>query len=245
MYDWPEVRWATDALWSAIADRLRAAGIAAPDRLDRERPFDEIWLNPALVLSQTCGWPYATRLRGKVQLLATPVYAVEGCDGPTYSSAIIVRRDASGSTLAAFRGRRFAFNSDDSLSGFVALNHAAAEAGIGPADADWVETGSHRGSVRAVAEGRADLASIDSVAWVLAQQHEPDAADDLRVLAWTAPRPGLPWITSNGRNADELAKIRAALDDALADPSVAEARAAVYLVRAADPPVAAYEALSA
>ena len=30
MYDWPEVHDAVDALWSAIADCLRAAGIDAP-----------------------------------------------------------------------------------------------------------------------------------------------------------------------------------------------------------------------
>ena len=37
MYDWPEVQWAHDALWAALAMRLRAHGIEAPDRLDRDR----------------------------------------------------------------------------------------------------------------------------------------------------------------------------------------------------------------
>ena len=31
MYDWPEVRDAVDALWSAIVERLRANGIEAPN----------------------------------------------------------------------------------------------------------------------------------------------------------------------------------------------------------------------
>jgi ABC-type phosphate/phosphonate transport system substrate-binding protein len=243
MYDWPEVRWATDTLWSAIAERLRAAGVAAPDRLEREKPFDETWLDPALVLSQTCGWPYATRLRGSVRLVATPVYAVDGCAGPNYSSAIVVRGDEASAGLVEFRGRRFAFNSDNSLSGFVALNRAIAEAGLSPADAKWVETGSHRASVRAVAEGSADLASIDSVAWALAQRYEADPAGCLRVLVWTPLRPGLPWITSCAHNADKIAAIRAALDGALADPALSEARALLFLARAADVPEAAYETL--
>src|SRR4051812_7780396 len=126
MYDWPEVHWANDALWSAIAERLRAVGIAAPERLDRSRPFGEKWLDPELVLSQTCGWPYAARLRGKVRLVATPVYAVQGCNGPSYSSAIVARHDEPGG-VAAFRGRRVAFNSRDSLSGYVALIRHMAE----------------------------------------------------------------------------------------------------------------------
>ena len=32
MYDWPEVRGETDALWVKIRDALQARGIAAPDR---------------------------------------------------------------------------------------------------------------------------------------------------------------------------------------------------------------------
>ena len=35
MYDWPEVRSETDALWSRLAAGLRAAGVAAPDDLTR------------------------------------------------------------------------------------------------------------------------------------------------------------------------------------------------------------------
>jgi ABC-type phosphate/phosphonate transport system substrate-binding protein len=179
-----------------------------------------------------------------VRLLATPVYAVAGCDGPNYSSAIVVRGDESAAILTEFRGRRFAFNSDNSLSGFVALNRLMADAELSPGDAEWVETGSHRASVRAVAEGRADLASIDSVAWALAQRYEADAAERLRVLAWTPLQPGLPWITSCAHNADTIASIRAALDGALADPALSEARALLFLAGAADVPEAAYEALA-
>ena len=82
MYDWPEVQWAHDALWAAIAKRLQALGVEAPAMLDRLRPAEDVWLDPGLVLSQTCGWPYSTRLLDKVRIVATPVYEVEGCEGP-------------------------------------------------------------------------------------------------------------------------------------------------------------------
>jgi hypothetical protein len=37
MYDWPEVREATDAWWAGLARHLRDAGFEAPDRLTRAR----------------------------------------------------------------------------------------------------------------------------------------------------------------------------------------------------------------
>ncbi len=58
-----------------------------------------------------------------------------------------------------------------------------------------IETGGHRASIVAVAEGRADICAIDCRSWQLAQQHEPRAAD-LQVVGWTARRKGLPLITS-------------------------------------------------
>jgi ABC-type phosphate/phosphonate transport system substrate-binding protein len=228
MYDWPEVHWANDALWAAIAERLNAAGIAAPEKLDRSRRFGEEWLDPNLVLSQVCGWPYATELRGKVRLVATPVYSVEGREGPNYSSAIVVRRDGPGS-LADLRRRRFAFNSHDSLSGYVTLIRHMAQSGLGEADVEWVETGAHRASLLAVAEGRADLAAIDALAWALAQEHEANAAARLQVIAWTAQRPAPPLVTAHGRTDREVGALRAAVEAATASPETQAARAALHL----------------
>ena len=130
MYDWPEVEWAHDRLWAAVSERLAARGIAAPKALDRTRPFDEPWLDPGLVLSQTCGWPYATRLHGMVRLVATPVYDVPGCRGP-----VLFEHDrgpqgrAGAAAFRICRDRRLAFNTRDSLSGFVAAHVAVQQRG--------------------------------------------------------------------------------------------------------------------
>jgi len=230
MYDWPEVRWANDALWAAIRDRLRAAGIDAPDTLDRERPSGEVWRDPALVLSQTCGYPYATALRGHVRIVGTSAYEAEGCAGPFYSSVLVARANRDAGALAAFRGERFAFNSRDSLSGYVVLRQAMQAEGLADSAVRWVETGSHRGSVLAVAEGRADLAAIDAVCWALATRREPDAAARLRVIATTPLRPGLPLITAGHRGDAGAEAIRAAVSDALRSPDTLGARQALFLV---------------
>ena len=228
MYDWPEVASAHDALWTAIANRLNAAGTAAPEALDRSRPSDEVWADPGLVLSQTCGYSYATRLRRKVRLVATPAYDVEGCSGPRYSSAVIARR-GEGGALADHAGRRVAFNARDSLSGYVALLTAMREEGLDPGGFEWVEAGSHRGSVRAVASGAADLAAIDAICWALALEHEPDTASGLQVVAWTLQRPGLPLITAGWRSEDDLSRIRTALEYGLADAGTTRARRALHI----------------
>ncbi len=76
---------------------------------------------------------------------------------------------------------------------------------------EWIATGSHRASIRAVAEERADVAAIDAVCWALALRHEPQATAALQIVATTPLRPGLPLITAAERSDREVAAIRAAL----------------------------------
>jgi ABC-type phosphate/phosphonate transport system substrate-binding protein len=229
MYDWPELRSAHDQLWAAAAERLTARGIAAPEGLDWDRPAEEVWSDPGLLLSQTCGWPYATRLNAHLRLVGTPVYAVEGCEGPLYSSFIVTRRTERGDRLRDFAGRRFAFNSLDSLSGYVVPISEMRAEGLNPQAAAWLETGSHRASLQAVAEDRADVASIDAVCWALAGRFEADAVSRLRVLARSALRPGLPFVTSGAASAERAATIRSALVETLHSEATAAAGAALLI----------------
>jgi ABC-type phosphate/phosphonate transport system substrate-binding protein len=244
MYDWPEVQWANDALWAAIRDRLRASGIAAPENLDRNTPREELWTDPALVLSQTCAWPYVTRLTGRVALVATPVYDVDGCVGPLYSSFLIARADQRRARLSAFRGLRFAFNAGDSLSGYVALRQAMKSEGLGLSDVDWHETGGHRASLLAVSGGVADLAAIDAVCWALAGRHDAAAVAGLRVVSRTPLRPGLPLISDRDADPARLDAIRGALREVLRDAATLKARQALFLAGFDVVPEAEYQALA-
>jgi len=230
MYDWLEVREATDTLWTAIADRLQSAGMEAPAMLDRSREPDSVWRDSGLVLSQTCGFPFSTRLRGMVRLVGTPAYGVAGCEGPRYSSMIVVRNDEPSKRLAEMAGRRPAFNNADSLSGYLALRAALVEARLDPDSMQWIETGGHRASVRAVAAGDADIAAIDAVCWAFATRYEPEAVARLRILGNTPLRPGLPFVTAVERRDDEVRKIRAAITEAIADPATEATRHLLCLV---------------
>lgn len=246
MYDWPEVRWATDALWSALAAALRDRDLAAPDALDRDTGRYAGWRDPGLLLSQTCGYPYATALRGVVSIVAAPAYTAEGCAGPTYRSAVVVRADDEARGMPDLRGRRAVFNARDSQSGYSALRALAAPlARGGRFFAEATESGAHAASMQAVADGRADCAAVDCVCWAMAEHYRADLASRLRVLAWSPPAPALPFVTAARRPADEVAAIRAALLDTLADPGTADARRVLFLGGAEPVDDAAYDAVLA
>lgn len=216
MYDEAPLAAANDALWAAIAARLAGA----PARLTRDRGLEAIWTDPRLLLAQTCGWPLATRLAGRVALLATPCYALPGCAGATHRAFVVVRADDPARRLADLRGRRLALNGWDSNTGMNLLRALLAPLAGGTRMFSAIAvTGSHRASLEAVARGRADLAAVDCVTFGLLQRHRPQAVAGLRRLAETSPSPGLPLITRLGAGADELASLRGALAAALDTPA--------------------------
>lgn len=201
MYDWPQVRAATDRLWACLRDALREEGMPAPELLDRESDPQAAWLRPDLVLAQACGLPFVRRLRGRVTMLGAPDYGLKGAGPGEYYSEVVVRGDDPRDGLAAFRGARLAFNAPESQSGAAAILHHAAPLGRdGRFFGDCVETGTHVEAIRQVAAGAADIAAIDAVSWRMARVHLPEAAG-LRVLTSTDPTPGLPLIAAVGADA--------------------------------------------
>jgi ABC-type phosphate/phosphonate transport system substrate-binding protein len=80
-------------------------------------------------------------------------------------------------------------NGYDSLSGWVSLT--AAVQTLGPV----LVTGAHVHSVAAVAAGRADLACIDGVTWLLLQRYRPAAVATLAVVGRGPLIPCLPLVT--------------------------------------------------
>lgn len=206
MYDRPELRDATDRFWRAI----RAQLCYGPAGLTRDRDMWEVWQSPDLLLAQTCGFPYRERLQGRVQLLGTPDYGLEGCPPGYYRSAIVVRADSGLGEISDLSGRRMAFNDELSQSGWAAFRNDMPDGfELGP----LVQSGSHAASAQMVADGAADFAAIDALTWRLLYRYE-DFTQSLRVLGWTAPTPGLPYITSLSADADALfAAVSRAVDD--------------------------------
>ena len=225
MYDWPEVHDATDTVWESIRRQLDAIGIDAPAELDRNADPEPLWTNPDLVLSQTCGFPYANRLAGRVSLVGAPAYAIPDTRPGHYYSVLVARKSEAPEDLGDLAGKRFAYNMAHSQSGFAAPVRLLAASGL-QSLAVPLETGAHRASIRAVADGTADWAAIDVVTWHLAKRHEP-AANELVVFATTPQTPVLPLITSL-HYADRTDAIASAVEAAI-DGLDAEIRDAVFL----------------
>jgi ABC-type phosphate/phosphonate transport system substrate-binding protein len=225
MYDLPELRSANDLLWATLAEHLAAEGVEAPAALTRGRPLEGVWRDPALLLAQTCGYPMMAELRGSVQLVATPCYLAEGCQGPFYRSAIVVAAGASAQTLEDLRGSRCAVNELSSNSGMNLLRAEISAIAGGREFFGHIRlTGAHAASLEVVACGEADVAAIDCVTYAHLRRLRPHLAQEVRVLAWTQPSPGLPLITSIATSTGSLAALRRALDAAQQDRRLEAAR---------------------
>jgi ABC-type phosphate/phosphonate transport system substrate-binding protein len=177
------------------------------------------WRRPDLLLSQTCGFPYRMLgLAHEVQLIATPEFDAEGCEGPRYRSVLVVSNAAwarGARTLEACRGLRAACNSADSHSGMNALRHAIAPlARDGRFFASVLWTGSHAGTLRALANGEADVGAIDCVTLALLRDSHAEALSEVRAIGMTASAPGLPLIASCALGEPHAEALRDALDAA-------------------------------
>ncbi len=182
-----------------------------PDGLE----LQALWRHPNLVLAQTCWGPLELGLAEHVTVIGQPDYSVyEGGRDIYYRSAILMHRRTNGAdtevpsdggpafNLAELRDLRFAYNGPDSMSGLMALRRDLVAAGAIASEVDFehfwsqmIISGGHRQSVIEVAEGRADVATIDCRTLELSRRFEP-AMSEIRIAGWTAERKGLPYIAA-------------------------------------------------
>jgi ABC-type phosphate/phosphonate transport system substrate-binding protein len=195
-----------------LACVLADAGVADTPQLLHPDDLPAFWRRQDVLLTQTCGYPYVTSLRGTASLLATPCFDFPGCDGSNYSSVIVTRAVDGVSALAEARGLTAAANSADSNSGMNVLRHAVAplaREGRFFGKVKW--TGAHVASLRAVREGEADIAAIDCVTFGYLKQESPDSVQGIKVLQYSASSPGLPLVTAHSVPASLQERLRAAL----------------------------------
>lgn len=222
----PPLAEASAALWGFLSDALTRAGLdEVPPTLDDTVDYHDAWTRPDLLLAQTCGFPYVKHLRGKVRLVATPVYGHPGCDGPSMRSLIVVAKDSTVRSLEDLRGARAAINQPDSNSGSNLFRAAIAPLSRnGRFFSEVIETGSHRNSIAAITAGKADVAAIDCVTCGNVLRFDPGSLAGVRILSETVKGPGLPYITRGDASDEEVRVLRQALQEAIAEPSLSAAR---------------------
>lgn len=220
MYDFPEIRSATDRFWSVLYEALAERGVKdMPHMLTRPHDLPAFWRDPALLLGQTCGYPLMLGLCGQARYVATPCYATSRSHGAQHKSVIIAHHRSRIKTLADAQGSICAINMHDSNTGMNLLRLEVAKLNArAPFFSRVFETLAHRNSMFAVQSGDADVAAIDCVSYALLEKIEPTLVDDLKVIAETEETPALPFITSPETDDDTLSALRDALQSVIAAP---------------------------
>ncbi len=185
MYDFAHLRNTTDRFWRFIQTELKMG----PTHLTRQDDLWSMWTSPDLVLGQTCGMPFRTRLRDQVKYVITPDFGLKGCPPGFYNSVLLSRENIT--DLAQLDGKTIAYNESLSQSGWAAPISFLSKHAIAPKAG--VKTGAHINSMRAVLSGTADFCGVDAQTFALICNMTDDF-NDLRILAHTEPTPGLPYI---------------------------------------------------
>jgi ABC-type phosphate/phosphonate transport system substrate-binding protein len=220
MYNLPEMASQNAAFWRALSEELSAGGLAHPPvELSFDRPSVPNAIGKEVLFSQTCGYPLQTLYRGQFALLGAPTYNFLGCGAATHRAFIIVRRDSRYKTIEDLRASRFALNSRHSNSGMNLPRIMLARLGVAPPFfGSVIETGSHAESIRQVAAGDLDAASIDCVTYGFFSDYRPETVSDLRVLAETPESPAIPFVTSAATPPAQVSALRSALLRMANDP---------------------------
>lgn len=153
----------------------------------RDADFDLLW---------TCGFLHASNLAAgswPYRALAAPVMCPDRYQAsPVYFGDVIVRKVDPATGLVDLRDRVFAFNEEESFSGYeMLLRSPIVVEDVGDYLMGAVRTGSHAASIDAVLEGSADWAMIDST--VLDMVSQPG----IRIVKSLGPYPAPPLLVSD------------------------------------------------
>ena len=198
-----------DAAWKALFRHAAETSGLPLDIIDHPfpRPVSELWTRPDLLCAFMCGWPW---IRGGARHLPVAAPVPTDAGAPRYWSDLVVRADHPARTLDDLVGARVGYTILDSQSGFSALRHHLRTRPIPRFDSIVGPLTTPRRSIEAVAEGRADVAPIDSYAHALLRRHDPALTARVRVLVRTAPTPIPMLVASPGADPAHVARLRTA-----------------------------------
>ncbi|MEP6655680.1 MAG: PhnD/SsuA/transferrin family substrate-binding protein [Betaproteobacteria bacterium] len=196
------VNAATEAAWRELL-----AWVAARADFDCEvidypapQPLPELWARADLGCAFMCGYPLSQSNPQPV-VLAAPVPSPERYEArPVYWTDLVVRDDSSIVQPVDALGRRMAYTTPGSQSGYQAPRHFFARYAsfdrkslfsdlVGPLITP-------RRVVTAIVDGDADIGPVDSYALDLLRLHEPALVARLRIVASTPPTPIPPLVAA-------------------------------------------------
>lgn len=154
-----------------------------------------------------------------MELLAAP--QVNGA--AVYHSVLVVPADSAARNIADLRGKVFAFTDPMSTSGRMYPVWLVQQLGATPESffARTFFTYSHDDAIRAVAEGLADGAAVDSLVYDYAIRREPALREKTRPIHRSPPFATPPVVVRPGARPQLKAELRQALLDLADDPQEA------------------------
>jgi len=197
------------------------------------QPLPALWQRDDLGCAFMCGFPLSHASPVPV-VLAAPVPSPAAYRGEAvYWTNLIARNDGKVRTIDDAFGRRIAFTTPDSQSGYQAMRaffapHARQRGSplfattVGPLVTP-------RRVVESVLAGEADLGPVDSYAFDLMRHHEPDLIAPLNVIAATMRTPIPPLVGAASLAPHDATRLRDALALVESAPDLAETRQALLL----------------
>jgi ABC-type phosphate/phosphonate transport system substrate-binding protein len=156
------------------------------------------YYSSAIVMRPSISPPVGGERRFREAKAIDPVNRLQAANARSHATRRQPAQPTEGgaSLQTLLSGLRLAYNVADSMSGYMSLERDLQAQGSSLAVfSERIVSGGHRNSIRMVASGAADVATVDCKTWALALQYEP-AAKELAVIGWTAKRKGLPFITA-------------------------------------------------
>lgn len=181
-----------ESLTTYLSQRL-----GRPVRIVQRKTYGEInelLRHGAVQAALVCTGAYLHAVADNISLevIAVPVYA----DGPVYYSLIIVRSDSGITSLDDLKGRPLAFSDPLSLSGHYYLLSKLLDLNLDPRRyfSRTTFTYSHDGSIKAVLDGIAEAAAVDSLVYDYELRHSPTLSKSVRVIHRSPPLGASPVV---------------------------------------------------
>jgi phosphonate transport system substrate-binding protein len=157
-----------------------------------------------------CTYPYVVGHRSfGMEILAAPV-PVEDRQTGAY---LIVSKDSTFKSLADLRGRTFAFSDPLSNTGTLLPTWQLLELGENPETffRETIFTYSHSNSIRSVAEGQVDAASVLGLVWEFSKDTRPELTERTRILTHWKMRGRPPVVVHPELDSEIKASLKAEL----------------------------------